>query len=312
MKKTGVHKTVDAVIPTYFPGDKLDRLLEILSRQSYPLNKIILINTVEEGLRQERIASYKNIALRHIKKEEFDHGGSRNLGVSLSHADYFLCMTDDAVPGDEYLVERLVEGMESNERIAAVYGRQLPTEESGFDERFSRGFNYPEGSFNKGIEDLQSRGIKAFFQSNVCCLYRRDVFDSLGGFIEHTIFNEDMLYCAGMLRAGYLSRYEASATVYHAHNYSGMQQLHRNFDLGVSQAEHPEVFSGIRSEGEGIRLVLDNASELIRTGRIYLLPALFYRYALRYIGFRLGRMHSRLPRSLVTALSMNKSYWRRK
>ena len=36
--------------------------------------------------------------------------------------------------------------------------------------------------------------------------------------------------------------YEAEARVLHSHNYTNMQQLRRNFDLGVSQAEHPEVF----------------------------------------------------------------------
>ncbi len=33
------------------------------------------------------------------------------------------------------------------------------------------------------------------------------------------------------------------------------QQFHRNFDLGVSQAEHPEIFEGVPSEGEGSGLV---------------------------------------------------------
>lgn len=270
------------------------------------------MNTEEAGLDPLRLRGYENIEVHHIRREAFNHGASRNLGVSFSMADYFLFMTDDAVPRDEMLVETLVRGMESDARIAAVYGRQLATEESSFDERYSRRFNYPEQSFVKGIEDLPRRGIKTFFQSNVCCLYRREIFDRLGGFEASTIFNEDMLYCAKMLRAGYLSRYEADACVLHAHHYSGIEQLRRNFDLGVSQAEHPEVFSGISSEGEGSRMVFGNARALIREGKPWLLPLLFYRSGCKLLGFWLGRSFRRLPESWVRAMSMNKMYWRQK
>ena len=35
--------------------------------------------------------------------------------------------------------------------------------------------------------------------------------------------------------------YVAEARVVHSHNYTNRQQLHRNFDLAVSQADHPEI-----------------------------------------------------------------------
>ena len=47
--------------------------------------------------------------------------------------------------------------------------------------------------------------------------------------------------------------YCAEAVVLHSHNYTGIQQFKRNFDLGVSQADHPEIFQAARSESEGIR-----------------------------------------------------------
>ena len=72
--------------------------------------------------------------------------------------------------------------------------------------------------------------------------------------MRHTIFNEDMIYAAGLVKAGYGVAYEAEARVIHSHNYTGRQQLRRNFDLGVSQAQHPEIFRGVPSEGEDHRL----------------------------------------------------------
>lgn len=67
-------------------------------------------------------------------------------------------------------------------------------------ERYGRYFNYPAKSQVKTKKDLSRLGIKTYFASNVCCAYRRDVFEKQGGFISHTIFNEDMIYAAGSLR----------------------------------------------------------------------------------------------------------------
>lgn len=43
-------------------------------------------------------------------------------------------------------------------------------------------------------------------------------------------------------------------------------QFHRNFDMAVSQAEHPEVFEGIKYESEGIKLVKQTAAHLVNRG----------------------------------------------
>ena len=193
--------------------------------------------------------------------------------------------------------------------IGAVYGRQLATKESSYDEQYARQFNYPAQSFVKTQQDIARLGIKTYFESNVCCMYRRDIFDRLGGFIDHTIFNEDMIYCGKLLQAGYASAYEASAEVYHAHHYSGCQQFHRNFDLGVSQADHPEIFGGLRSEGEGVKLVLGNAKDLIRHGRLLTVPNLIWKSGCKYLGFRMGRNYRKLSRRMVLRCTMNPRYW---
>ena len=77
------------------------------------------------------------------------------------------------------------------------------------------------------------------------------IFLSAGGFEDPTIFNEDMIFAGKRILAGDKVAYVAEAKVIHSHNYTGSQQFHRNFDLAVSQAQHPEVFEGVPSEGEG-------------------------------------------------------------
>ena len=49
----------------------------------------------------------------HMTRENFDHGGARNMGAGYSEADILIFMTQDAVPADERLVEHLVHALTS-------------------------------------------------------------------------------------------------------------------------------------------------------------------------------------------------------
>ena len=95
----------------------------------------------------------------------------------------------------------------------------------------------------------------------------------------------------------------------HSHNMTFSGQFRRNFDLAVSQAQHPEVFENLPSEGEGIRLVKNTAAWLFRTGRWWLIPVLIASSGCKYMGYRMGKRYESLPRSLVLRCTMNKEYW---
>ncbi|MFQ9510731.1 MAG: glycosyltransferase family 2 protein [Lachnospiraceae bacterium] len=300
--------TVDVIIPTYKPGEKYKRLLERLQTQSYPADKIIIINTEKKYYEENKFLHLSQMELIHIKAEEFDHGGTRNAAVLKSDSDLILFLTDDAVPENDKLIENIVKAFE-NKNVAAAYGRQLPAFDCSIIERYTRSFNYPDQSFIKSKADMEQMGIKTFFCSNVCAAYRREVYDALGGFPTKTIFNEDMIFTAKLIRAGYSVAYVADARVIHSHNLTGIQQFHRNFDLAVSQKQNPEAFEGVKSESEGIKLVKQTAHYLWSTKHGYLIPKLVYVSGCKFLGYRFGKMYERLPKRLVVALSMNKRYW---
>ena len=152
-------------------------------------------------------------------------------------------------------------------------------------------------------------GIKTYFCSNVCAAYRKDIYDSLGGFEERTIFNEDMILAAKIIQSGYRVAYAADAEVIHSHNYSVRQQFHRNFDLAVSQAEHPEIFEGIRSEDEGIKLVKKTAKHLLDIRKPWLIVTLVMQSAGKYLGYRLGKRYRKLPGWVIRKCTMSPLYW---
>lgn len=307
---------IDVIIPLYKPDKTLFALIGQLNRQTLPVHRIILMNTEEKYFEQlvygsRFLEQHKNVRVFHLSKREFDHGGTRRMGVKKSEADIFVMMTQDAVPADDRLLEMLTAPLRDREQnIAAVYGRQLPKEGCSMVEAFTRSFNYPDRSCVKSLEDLPRLGIKTYFCSNVCAAYRRDIYEELGGFVKHTIFNEDMIYAAGAVKAGYRIAYEAEAKVYHSHDYTIRQQFRRNFDLGVSQAQYPEVFEKVPSEAEGKKLVKEVTSYLRRQKQLRKLPYFYLQCAGKYAGYLLGRHYRLLPKSLVLAFTDNHEYWR--
>ena len=307
-------KTVDVIVPVYKPDEKLQKLIARLHRQSYPVQRIILINTEQSYFDSffadtHFLEQYDDLLIRHIAAEEFDHGGTRRLGVSLSDADYFICMTDDAVPVDDKLVEELLKPMLEG-KAAAAYARQLPGKDATLTERYSRYFNYPPKPVIKSAEDIPVMGIKTFFCSNVCAAYDRRVYDRIGGFEEHMIFNEDMVNARHFLDAGEKIAYVPTARVIHSHHYSNWQQLQRNFDLGVSQAQFPEVFGGISSSSEGVKMIKNMAGYLLRNGQALQIPGMIVNSGFKYMGYQLGKHYKKLPGWEIRKATMNLNYWK--
>ena len=162
---------VDVIIPVYRPGKRFFCLLERLREQTYPVNRIIVMNTEERYWDSRACEGIDNLEVYHVTRQEFDHGNTRNLGAGISEAEVMIFMTDDAVPRGQRLVERLVEALSwqgpKGERVAAAYARQLPDRDCRPVERCTREFNYPKDSRVKTLADLPELGIKTYFASNV-------------------------------------------------------------------------------------------------------------------------------------------------
>ena len=318
--------TIDIIIPLYRPDKKLEKLLEKLVMQTVIPNKIILLNTecfpehstiqikerVERVFYKTKVLGSKEIEVKivTIDKEEFDHGGTRAYGSTLSDADFMLFMTQDAIPKDFMLIQNMLEPF-SNSEVAVVYGRQEADLNAGILEQYTRIFNYPDEDRLKTKKDKEVLGIKTYFCSNVCASYRKTIYEELGGFVKHTIFNEDMIFAANAIESEYAVYYASKAKVIHSHDYTLMQQLRRNFDLGVSQREYREVFSKVSSEKEGLKLVKKTVGYLLDQKKYIELFEFVMESGFKYIGYFLGKRYTYLPQSFCQWLSMNKAYWRK-
>ena len=300
---------VDVIIPTYKPAEKFDLLIQRLSEQTYEIHEILVINTEEQYMNSEKYERFPKLRIVHIKKEQFDHGGTRAMAAKLSGAEIMVFMTDDAVPADEFLIERLIAPFEDDE-VGLAYARQISDGTADILEEYTRNFNYPEKSRIKSIRDINEMGIKTFFCSNACAAYRKDLYSSLGGFVKRTIFNEDMIYASKVIYSGKSIAYVAEAEVIHTHHYSCFRLFSRNFDLGVSQTDHPEVFEAVSSEEEGIKLVRKTAGYLIKSRKPHLIFRLIWESGFKFLGYQFGRHYKGLPIWMIKKMSMNKEYWK--
>ena len=150
-----------------YPGLSSGRRMETdaarTGRTDLPVHRLIVMNTGKENWKAAYEKTTIPMEVHHLTREEFDHGKTRDQAARMSRADYLLFMTQDALPEDCHLIEKLVEAMEQDEKIGAAYARQLPREDCRLMEQYTRQFNYPEESRVKWLADLPELGIKTYF-----------------------------------------------------------------------------------------------------------------------------------------------------
>lgn len=290
-------KKIDIIILTLNNEDNVRRFLYAIEMQSVRPDKIIIMNTLKDEKDRSTIVDIENdhhglhIDKKIVYKKDFFHGKTRNDGAKCSDADYIIYMTDDAIPYDEHLIETLYKGMVDNKdkKVAMSYARHIAYKGATFTENKTREFNYPDKSVIKDIDTEKIYGIKNYFASNVCCIYDKKIFDSLGGFEDNVSFNEDELYAYKVIKNGYRVYYNASAKVYHSHNYTLKEQYKRNVLVGLSQKTHSDIFGHISSENEGIKLVKYMTIECLKRLKFITLIKFYIECIYRYKGYMDGK-----------------------
>jgi rhamnosyltransferase len=301
---------VAVVIPTHNGGETFLRVLAGLRSQSLAPQTILVLDSgsVDATIPQALACGAR---VHKIRAQEFNHGATRELGRQLVKADYYLFMTQDALPAHPDLLENLVKPLIDRQDIGLVYGRQLSGPDASPLEAFNRRFNYPAASQLKRKADRVRLGLKTVFCSNACAAYRPEALEAVGGFAP-VIMCEDQHVAARMLEAGYSIYYAADASVIHSHNYSLMEEFKRYFDLGVFFGSHQRwiVDRFGTADSEGYRLFQAGRRFLSRTGKAHLIPQLMVRLLVKWVGYQLGSREKLLPLGLKSHLSLHRNFWK--
>ena len=114
-----------------------------------------------------------------------------------------------------------------------------------------------------------------------------------------------MFFAANAIEHGYGVAYAAEAKVVHSHNYTMRQQFHRNFDLAVSQKQHPEIFEQVSSEAEGMKLVKSTIAYLFAISKAMACFSFWYAVCWKVCRFLDGRHYEKLSRKQILKYTMN-------
>ncbi|UFT95766.1 glycosyltransferase family 2 protein [Pectobacterium carotovorum] len=298
---------VRVVIPAYNGGELWRRVCAAIEKQSECFESVLIIDSSSSDDTCQ-IAEESGFQTLNIRKTEFNHGGTRNLGIEkAADADIVIFLTQDAIPEPNCI--KSIISVFNDPKVAVAYGRQQPHDDASPIAVHARNFNYGVESHLLSLDDRKKYGIKTVFSSNSFSAYRTDIFRTLGGFPSNTILGEDMYFAAKAVLADYKIAYVAESSVKHSHNYSTWEEFKRYFDIGVFHHDEPwiiENFGG--AGGEGKKFIFSELNFLLKRSPLSI-PLACINNVFKITGYKLGKNYSRLPKSLVRKFSMHKGYW---
>ena len=301
---------ISVVIPVKNGGDDLRRCLEGIARQQ--AGEEVEVVVVDSGSTDGsvEVARAAGARVHEIPPEEFNHGATRNLGVSLARGDKLVFTSQDAhAETGDWLA--LLTAPLSDPGVAGAYGRQVAHEHAKPPERFFLDFLYGPGARTQRAAGAAELSMDTTLFSNANSAIRRDVFERFP-FVGDIIMSEDQEWSQRVLLAGYALVYEPRAVVRHSHPYTVPQAFRRFFDSGVS-AERAYLAGAAPSQAVLRRRALqygrDELRWLWRSGHRRWIPyAAVYELA-KFAGLQLGARHRHLPHPVKVRCSGVPAYW---
>lgn len=78
-------ETVDVIIPAYRPGKEFEKLLDSLSTQNYPVEKILVMNTEEKFWNTAWEKKFPKVNVVHLKRrfDTVDQDGGQDCLIQI-------------------------------------------------------------------------------------------------------------------------------------------------------------------------------------------------------------------------------------
>lgn len=226
------------VIPTKNAGAQFAEVLKAVVGQEAPWPFEVVV--VDSGSSDGTVALCERtpgIRLYRIAPEEFGHGKTRNLGISLTSGEMIALITQDALPADNRWLFELVAAVEQSPDIAGSFGRHLPYADCNpfvardLNNHFDNFFHLGPVTWLEDEEaykrDIHYRQFLHFFSNNNACI-RRSVWQRIP--YPEVDFAEDQLWAKTVIEAGFKKAFADNAKVFHSHNYGAWELLRRSYD----------------------------------------------------------------------------------
>ncbi|MBR8535738.1 glycosyltransferase [Carboxylicivirga sediminis] len=204
----------------------------IYSQTLIKSSEVIIIDSGSTDGTLDIISQYP-VRLVQIPPEDFNHGTTRNYGVSLAKGDYIMMTVQDAIASDDYWLETMHSHF-SDDNVAGVCGMQMIQKLQSINPfEWTRTVNPPRirayqfkniSNYN-ALSANKKREICGW--DNVNSMYRKSVLTSYP--FEPVKFGEDIRWAISILKEGYKIIYDPHAKVAHYHPFDKNSEFHRKY-----------------------------------------------------------------------------------
>lgn len=219
-------------IPSYNAGEDFQKVLQRLTSQKCDFSyDVLVIDSGSTDGTVELVKSFsgKGVRLEEIRQSEFQHGRTRNLGISITEGDYVAVLTQDALPKDEKWLANLIAGFDRGPLVAGVVGRHQAYPEHGpfiandirahfdalgllpspIDMTVGLPTNYYPGS--------TTWRMLAYFYSDNNSAMSRSVWKEIP--YPEIDWGEDYVWASLVIKAGFQKAYVDDSVVFHSHDF---------------------------------------------------------------------------------------------
>lgn len=219
---------ISVVIPVKNGEKYFEPVLKAVFAQEINSNLEVII--VDSGSQDRTLDITKKypVKLYQIPEKEFNHGLTRNFGISKCCGKYIILMGADVIPYNNYWMQKLIDNLEFDEYVAGVYSRQVPHKDSHLLTRirvnrfFTTSKIRRESYIRNNIEDYNKLTPKEKHKlcnfENVSSCIKKEIWQRFP--FPKTDFGEDIEWAKLVLLAGYKIIYEPESIVYHSHDFS--------------------------------------------------------------------------------------------
>lgn len=213
-------KKLSVVIPAKNEAHKLVKCLDSLRRQSIKPDEIIVIDSGSTDGTIELVNSYPEVTLVQIPPSEFNHGGTRNLGVQLAKGEYVLCTVQDAWGVDDDWIKKMFDGFISDDIVAVGGAQVVPHEKGANPVAWFKIYSEPKLVVRRYTKEqftqlTPTEKFHACSLDNVNVLYKRDYL--LKYPFEPLMEGEDIDWAVATYKRGQAIAFNQNARVYHYH-----------------------------------------------------------------------------------------------
>jgi rhamnosyltransferase len=196
---------ISIIIRTKNEESWIAHCLAMLYKQDYPDFEVILVDNASTDHTVQVAKRFPLAAVINIDK--YLPGYALNEGIRASRGKFIVCLSAHCIPKEENWLSCLRRNFNDSDKVAGVYGRQLPLS-------FSNTVDKRDLITVFGLD--RRLQIKDYFFHNANSMLRRNVWEQYP-FDQDATNIEDRIWGKTVIGAGFHIVYDPDAAVYHHH-----------------------------------------------------------------------------------------------